>query len=132
MSGPSLQVIHCLICDDVRWEVANKETVVGIYTSGIAIPSVPWIVYACIWMTVIWSGSGDAVIEIRALDPRQVQIGETSGHATAIRQGAESSLTFRGLVLSIESEGTYTVQWRIGPYGAWQTMKTFPILIPKT
>jgi len=131
MPGPSLKVTHCLICDDVRWEVANKETVVGIYTSGVAIPSVPWVFYASIWMNVIWSGHGEADIEIRALDPQHIQVGETGGHATAFHQGTESSLTFRGLAFSIESEGTYTIQWRMGPGGTWQTMKTFPIVIPE-
>jgi hypothetical protein len=81
-------------------------------------------------MNVIWGGEGEAEVQIRALDPLDTQIGETAGRATAIHQGSESSLTFRGLLLDIKNEGTYTLQWRIAPCGTWETMKIFPIVIP--
>jgi len=127
----SLKVSHCLICDDVRLEVSYKETVVGIYISGISVPSLPWFIFVCVWMSVIWSGDGEVSLEIRILDPLFNEIGQSRGHARAIQTGRESALTFRGLACNIESEGNYTIQWRM-EHGAWQTIKTVPVMLAKT
>jgi hypothetical protein len=127
---PTLKVVHCLICDDVRMEVYYKETVVGIYPTGISLTSVPWFMYVCIWMIVIWSGEGEADLEIRVLDPTFAQVGQTEGRARAIHQGRESSLTFRGLMFNVTSEGTHTIQWRFQD-GSWETIKSVPIILAR-
>jgi hypothetical protein len=121
-----LQVIYCAVCDDVRIEIANKETIVGVYSSGMVVPMLPWHEIVCLWMTVIWSGEGDLDLEVQVVNPRDVKIGGTAGRAHAIWRGAESTLTFRNILLHIEMEGFHTIQWRVAD-GGWKSIRQFPI-----
>lgn len=128
---PTLQVVHGIICDDVRLELFHKETIVGIYQTGIAVRALPWVSNICLWMAVIWNGEGDLDLEVRILDPKDRQVGEALGRAHAIEQGKESSLTFRGLSVRIEIEGAYLVQWRAFG-GVWEMVKTFSVALVRT
>jgi len=124
----SIQVVHCVVCDDVRTEINSKETIVGVYSAGMIAPVLPWQALVCIWMTVIWSGDGNLNLEVRILNPRQDQVGLVSGTAQAMWIGMESALTFRGLALQIGMEGVYTIQWRPAG-GNWDTIRQFPIYL---
>ena len=128
MPPASINVVHCVVCDDVRLEVGHKETIVGVYSAGMTVPMLPWMVNTCLWMTVIWSGEGSMNLEVRIVNPRQTQAGETSGSANAMWQGQESTLTFRGLFFTIDMEGIYSIQWRMAG-GAWQTVRQFPVFL---
>ena len=124
----TLHLVHSVICDDVRIEILAKETIVGVYTGGIIIPALPWAATLCLWTTVIWSGDGDLPIEVRVLDPRQQQIAEQKASGTATMQGAESTVTFRGIFFIIEMEGMYTFQWKTGTQD-WQIIKQLPVYV---
>lgn len=126
----SVRVVHCVVCDDVRLEIGNKETIVGAYTAGMTVPHVPWSANVCLWITVIWSGEGELSVEIRVLNPRHQQVATTRGAARAIWQGNESSLTFRGIVFSVEMEGIYGIQWRVGGRD-WEPIRQFPVYIAR-
>jgi hypothetical protein len=131
MAAPTLKVVYCLMCDDVRLEVYNKETIVGVYATGISLPSLPWFIYVCVWMAVIWSGEGEVGLEVRILDPKFTEIGQTQGRAHAAQQGRESSLTFRGVIFTVETEGIHTIQWRAAN-GGWETIKSIPIALARS
>lgn len=74
----------------------------------------------------MWSGEGTLDLEIRVLDPTQKSVGALSGSGTAILAGAESTLTLRGLIIQIETEGYYTIQWRVAG-GIWESLRQLPI-----
>ena len=122
----SIKIIHCVLCDDVRLEINNKEIIIGAYSGGITVPMLPWVALICVWLTVMWSGKGTLDLEIRVLDPRQRPVGIVSGSGTAILVGMESTLTLRGLAMQIEMEGFYTIQWRVSG-GAWEALRQLPI-----
>ena len=122
----SMKIIHCVLCDDVRLEMNNKEIIIGVYSGGISVPMLPWIAVLCVWMTVMWSGEGTVDIEVRVLDPRQQPVGTVSGSGTAILIGTKSTLTFRGLAIQIEMEGIYTIQCRVSG-GTWESLRQLPI-----
>jgi hypothetical protein len=126
--GPSVHLVHCVICDDVRTEILSKETIVGIYGAGILVPAIPWAAMLCLWLTVIWSGDGETPIEIRVLDPRHAQVGDQKGLGRAIHQGLESTITFRNLFFTVEMEGIYTFQWRT-KNGEWETVRQLPVYV---
>lgn len=128
---PSLKVIYCLICDDVRLEVGFKESLIGVYTTGISVPALPWRGSACVWMSVIWSGEGALDLDVRLVDPKFVPIGTTRGRARAIQHGRESSLSFRNLLFEINTEGTHIVQW-CADGSDWETIKSFPVGLTRT
>ena len=82
-------------------------------------------------MNVIWSGEGEATVEVRILDPLHKQLADKNGSARAIHQGRESSLTFRDFTFVIETEGTYSFEWRLVG-GSWQHMKLLPVVLART
>lgn len=129
MSGTAiLDLINCVICDDVRTELWNKETIVGVYNGGISVPVLPWSMPICLWFQVIWSGEGELQLEIQILDPSNRQAGTIGGSGRAILQGNQSTLTFRALYITASMEGTYDIQWRAND-GNWQSVRKFPVMV---
>jgi hypothetical protein len=122
----TVHLLNCVVCDDVRIEILQKETIVGVYTGAIVVPSLPWAAMLCLWLTVIWSGDGQLPIQVRVLNPRQAEVGTQQDTGTAMLQGMASTITFRGLFLTFEMEGTYTFQWKPGA-GEWETMRQLPV-----
>ena len=131
MSGTSkLDLINCVICDDVRNEIMNKETIVGVYNSGITVPSLPWAMPICLWFQVMWSGEGEMQLDIAVHNPRQHEVGKINGKARAILQGYLSTLAFRGLFITADMEGTYNIKWR-SDYGDWQLIRDFTFYVQR-
>jgi hypothetical protein len=128
MPGPTISIRHCVLCDDVRLEVGGKETIVGVYTAGMTVPTIPWIGLVSVWMAVIWSGDGQLELEVRVSDPTNQVIGSVGGLGTSVWQGIESTLTFRGLTLNVEREGILNIEWRMGR-GGWQQIRQFPVFL---
>jgi hypothetical protein len=124
----TISVRHCVLCDDVREEVGGKETIVGVYTAGMSVPIIPWLGLVCVWMAVIWSGDGQLELEIRVSDPTNAVVGKVGGVGTAVWQGIESTLTFRGLSLNLEREGILNIEWRAGGAG-WERIRQFPVFL---
>ena len=131
MSGTArLNLIDCVICDDVRTEILNKETIVGVYNSGISVPLVPWSMPICLWFQVMWSGDGELQLDISILNPGNREVGKTEGKAHAILQGSRSTLAFRGLFITADMEGIYDIKWRID-YGEWQSVRKFIVSVER-
>ncbi len=124
-------MVHCVVCDDVRAEIANKETIVGVYTAGMTAPFVPWWATLCLWLTVMWSGDGSVIVEVRVLDPARATASEQQGTAQALWQGHESTLTFKGMIWQVNMEGVYEIQWRLNG-GTWETIRQFPVYLART
>ena len=106
----SLDLINCVICDDVRVELNGKETIVGVYTAGISVPFIPFSITICLWLQVIWSGEGESHIEISVLNTGNRQVGEIEGPAQVISPGYQSTLAIRGLNFNADMEGTYDIK----------------------
>jgi hypothetical protein len=79
-------------------------------------------------MAVIWSGDGQLELEVRVTDPTNEVIGSIGGTGTAVWQGIESTLTFRGLTLQLEREGILNIEWRSGNSN-WQRIRQFPVYL---
>src|SRR5438105_4429712 len=122
MPDPTITIRYCVICDDVRLEVANKETIIGVYTVGMSVPVFPWVGTICLWMPIIWSGEGQLDLEVRVINPANEQIGIIGGRGTAVWAGLESTLTFRGLTVTINMDGVHSIEWRAGS-GSWQRIR---------
>ena len=124
----TIHLVHCVVCDDVRIEILQKETIVGVYTAGFIVPALPWAAMLCFWMTVMWSGDGKLPIQVRVLNPRQAEVAIQRDIGTATLQGLQSTLTFRGIFVTFEMEGMYTFQWKAGS-GEWETMRQLPVYL---
>jgi hypothetical protein len=127
----SLHVEDCIVCDDIRVEAGGKETLVGVYTTGISVPAMPWIVNACLWLRAKWSGEGQTWLEFQIIDPRNAQVFSRSGSARPIFQGLRSSLAIKGVVFKAEMEGDHEIQWRPMGDAQWQSIDRIPIMIAR-
>ena len=88
----------------------------------------PWLGLVCVWMAVIWSGDGLLELEIRVSDPTNAVVGKVGGVGTAVWQGIESTLTFRGLNPNLEREGILNIEWRAGGAGS-ERIRQFPVFL---
>jgi len=105
----NLQLMYTLLCDDVRIEVGNKISLMGIF-QNIMVEQLP---VSLIKFAVIghWRGSGDHEIEVRILSPDKSNMVVTSQPTTV--QLAEGGFTdnvsfFVNVVFP--SAGTYWIQ----------------------
>ena len=121
---------YCMVCEDVRIEIGGKEIIIGVYPVGVSIPFVPWMAAACLRLAGFWSGDGELHFQVRVLNPANIQAGKIDGTAHAIWQGFQSSITLRGLILSIDMEGIYDIQLSQDS-GPWQSILKFPVYIAR-
>lgn len=72
MNAPNLKLMYTLLCDDVRIEMGNKISLMGIF-QNIMVEKLP---VSLIKFAVInhWQGSGDHETEIRILAPDKANV----------------------------------------------------------
>src|SRR3954470_3012464 len=109
MDSQNLQLLYTLLCDDVRIEMGNKISLMGIF-QNIMVEKLP---VSLIKFGVInhWRGSGDHETEVRILSPDKSNLVVTSQPTTI--QLAEGGFTdnvsfFVNVVFP--SAGTYWIQ----------------------
>lgn len=76
MNTPNLKLIYTLLCDDVRIEMGNKISLMGIF-QNIMVEKLP---VSLIKFAVInhWSGAGNHETEVRILSPDKANLVVTS------------------------------------------------------
>src|SRR3954471_15291955 len=109
MAKGNLQLMYTLLCDDVRIEMGNKISLMGIF-QNIMVEKLP---VSLIKFAVInhWKGAGDHETEIRILSPDKTNLVVTSQPTTI--QLAEGGFTdnvsfFMNVVFP--NAGTYWIQ----------------------
>jgi len=109
MQSGNLQLIYTLLCDDVRIEMGNKISLMGIF-QNIMVDKLP---ISLIKFAVInhWKGDGNHQTEVRILSPDKVNLVVTS-QPTAIELapgGFTDNVSFFVNVV-FPTAGTYWVQ----------------------
>ena len=107
--SPNLQLIYTLLCDDVRVEMGNKISLMGIF-QNIMVEQMP---VSLIKFAVVnhWRGSGDHDTEVRILSPDKGNLVVTS-QPTRIQLadgGFTDNVSFFVNVV-FQDPGTYWVQ----------------------
>jgi hypothetical protein len=109
MNAPSLKLIYTLLCDDVRIEMGNKISLMGIF-QNIMVEKLP---VSIIKFAVInhWQGQGNHQTEVRILSPNKSDLVVTS-QPTQIELaegGFTDNVSFFVNVV-FPSAGTYWIQ----------------------
>jgi hypothetical protein len=109
MTNPNLQLVYTLLCDDVRIEMGNKISLMGIF-QNIMVEKLP---ISLIKFAVVnhWRGEGNHQTEVRILSPNKNNLVVTS-QATAIELapgGFTDNVSFFVNVV-FPTAGTYWVQ----------------------
>lgn len=122
--GP-IEIKNAFLCDDVRQEVNNKHTLVGVYSGNIVLPRVPADVLLGLFMEME-TPAGAHEIEIRISGP-----GKGSATLKANIQQAESgsaSLANSRAQFHMEKEGVFRVDART-PGGRWANVIKKRVLV---
>jgi hypothetical protein len=106
--APKLELAYTLFCDDVRLEVGNKLSYMGVFQS-ISVPQLP------VWLPKLavvnhWRGKGAHLSEVRILMPDRQQALVVSQPARfEISQGSADNISFF-VNVTFPVAGTYFVQ----------------------
>ena len=127
MQSGNLQLIYTLLCDDVRIEMGNKISLMGIF-QNIMVDKLP---ISLIKFAVInhWRGEGNHQTEVRILTPDRTNLIVTS-QATAIDLapgGFTDNVSFFVNVV-FPSAGTYRVQTLANAV----ILEEFPLIVTDT
>ncbi len=99
---------YSLLCDDVRLEVGNKLSLMGVF-QNVFLPVFPATV---VKFAVVnhWQGQGEFETQVTVLDPhRNETVVSTPGSFSIAPQGHADNITFFTNV-TFSQAGTYTVQ----------------------
>ena len=104
----SAQLVYSLLCEDVRLELGNKLSLMGIF-ENVFLPSFPAVMLR--FATVNhWVGVGDFETQVRITAPDGHEIAASAPSAFRIEsQGYADNITFFGNV-SLERAGTYQIR----------------------
>jgi hypothetical protein len=105
----SVELVYVILCDDVRLEVGNKLTLVGVF-STLLVPHLP---VTILKFAVVhhWRGEGEYLSEVRVLSPdRSHAIAASHPASFSIPPGgyADNVTIFANVTFPVT--GTYTVQ----------------------
>ncbi|MCS7078675.1 MAG: hypothetical protein NZ585_01310 [Chloracidobacterium sp.] len=105
----TIELVYQILCDDVRLEVGNKLSFMGVFQEIYA-PEIP---FGLVRMAVCnhWRGTGEYLSEVRILSPgrREALAVSTPSRLSLPAQGFNTNVTFF-LNLHFPQAGEYVVQ----------------------
>jgi hypothetical protein len=124
MTNENLRLIYTLLCDDVRIEMGNKISLMGIF-QNIMVEKLP---ISLIKFAVVnhWRGAGNHQTEVRILSPNKNNLVVTSQptHIELTPGGFTDNVSFFVNVV-FPSAGTYWVQ----TLADTQLLEEFPLIV---
>jgi len=102
------QLVYCIVCDDVRLEVGNKLSLMGVF-ENVFLPSFPSILLK---FAVVnhWEGDGRYETQVKVLNPERREVVASVPSTFAIEnQGYADNITFFTNV-AFDRPGPFTVQ----------------------
>lgn len=124
MNTANLQLVYTLLCDDVRLEMGNKVSLMGVF-QNIMVEKLP---VSLIKFAVVnhWRGEGDYLTEVRILSPDKVNLLVTS-QSTQVNLapgGFTDNVSFFVNVV-FPTAGTYWVQ----TLAETEVLEEFPLIV---
>lgn len=97
-----------IFCDDIRLENSGKHLLIGVYTSKLVVPELPWNATLATWVSLSGLGSGthsiQFIVEYVTADSTRV-IGDVSSELTIEQPDVQTILSPTGLAVPIDAEG---------------------------
>ena len=104
----SAQLAYSILCDDVRLEVGNKLSLMGIF-ENVFLPQFPAVLLRFAAVNH-WVGAGDYETQVRIISPEVKDIAQSSQSNFRIEpEGYADNVTFFANV-SLERAGRYSIQ----------------------
>jgi hypothetical protein len=124
MTNQNLQLIYTLLCDDVRVELGNKISLMGVF-QNIMVEKLP---VSLIKFAVVnhWQGQGDHQTEVRILSPDKLNLVVTSAPTPIqLAQGGFTDNVSFFVNVVFPTPGTYWVQ----TLADTQLLEEFPLIV---
>ena len=104
----SAQLVYSILCDDVRLEMGNKLSLMGIF-ENVFLPSFPAVILR--FATVNhWIGAGDYQTQVRVVSPDGREVAQSTQSTFRIEpEGYADTVTFFANV-GLERAGRYSIQ----------------------
>ena len=104
----SAQLVYSILCDDVRLEMGNKLSLMGIF-ENVFLPSFPAVILR--FATVNhWIGAGDYQTQVRVVSPEGREVAQSTQSTFRIEpEGYADNVTFFANV-GLERAGRYSIQ----------------------
>ena len=102
------QLVYCIVCDDVRLEMGNKLSLMGVF-ENVFLPSFPSVLLK---FAVVnhWEGSGNFETQVKVLNPERKEIVVSVPSTFTIEnQGYADNVTFFTNI-AFDRAGPYAVQ----------------------
>ena len=104
----SAQLVYSILCDDVRLEMGNKLSFMGVF-ENVYLPSFPAVILRFAAINH-WIGAGDYHTQVRVMSPDGRELATSSPSTFRIEpEGYADNVTFFANV-SLERAGRYSVQ----------------------
>jgi Family of unknown function (DUF6941) len=104
----SAQLLYSILCDDVRLEMGNKLSFMGIF-ENVYLPSFPAVILRFAAVNH-WIGAGDYHTQVRVMSPEGRELATSSPSTFRIEpEGYADNVTFFANV-SLDRAGRYSVQ----------------------
>jgi hypothetical protein len=104
----SAQLVYSILCDDVRLEMGNKLSLMGIF-ENVYLPQFPAVLLRFAAVNH-WIGAGDYETQVRVVSPEGRDIAQSSQSTFRIEpEGYADNVTFFANV-SLERAGRYSIQ----------------------
>jgi hypothetical protein len=124
MENENLQLIYTLLCDDVRIELGNKISLMGVF-QNIMVEKLP---VSLIKFAVVnhWQGQGDHQTEVRILSPDKLNLVVTSQPTPIeLAQGGFTDNVSFFVNVVFQTPGTYWVQTLANT----KVLEEFPLIV---
>jgi hypothetical protein len=114
----SAQLVYSILCDDVRLEMGNKLSLMGIF-ENVYLPSFPAMILRFANVNH-WIGAGDYQTQVRVLSPEGKEVAQSAQSSFRIEpEGYADNVTFFANV-ALERAGRYAIQTFIDGKMVWE------------
>ena len=104
----SAQLVYSILCDDVRLEMGNKLSLMGIF-ENVYLQQFPAVLFRFAAVNH-WVGAGDYETQVRVVSPEGREVAQSSQSTLRIEpEGYADNVTFFANV-SLERAGRYSIQ----------------------
>ena len=133
---PDPKIETVLVCDDVRRELSGKDILIGVYSGGIGIPTLPAQMNVAFWITLRAPAPGTFTLSLRvnlpqknpAIDMMTMQI-DISPPPDMPFSDQPIAVFTPPLPLPITEPGNLELHARWGDSGKWGVALRKPILL---
>ena len=126
------KIKHTIICDDIRQEIGNKHTFIGIYGPNILVTKIPYVFPKLCFVIFCEDVKGGDVFSIELKNPSGEQLGNTITGSTPekIKGNIQFQIFAIFSPLDVKQEGEYKLEITYNDNEKWRYEIKFFIKIP--